>query len=592
MRIRHFRALCRDANDGSATVFVRAVLDTDRRRRTVELVTTLIPVDDGRSEHRRGSSTASRRWQPARTASSGPSPSPTRASGGPTPSATRPATTSGSRCTAAGRLVDELLSDERSRRIGLRRSIELRRLDRLTSTASGCSSRARTRARHAWRWPRRPPTDFARDVALAKDANLDFLRVHAHVSRPELYDAADEAGLLLWQDMPLQWGYHRSVRQQARRQARELVDLLGHHPIVFVWCGHNEPMAVDIEPDAMIDRRRGAGKVVRPAPSPPRCCRRGTRACSTTRSAGCSRPPTGPARWSPTPGVFPHPPQFDGTDTHPTSAGTTATERRLRQRRCAAWPRLARFVTEFGAQAVPEDAVVPRTRAVARPRLGSRAYRDHALQKPFMDRYVAAGRPRHVRRVARRHPGATRPRSIRHHVETLRRLKYRPSGGFAQFNFADGFPSVTWSVLGHDRAPKLGYEALAAACAPVLVVTDPLPAAARTRATASSLDVHVVNDLHIALDDMMVTCLSLVGEDGEVRPTSTARGDGRVAYPPTRASGSVTLDLLVPAATGPLVLELELAPGRPRPARRPASARGAASSSAPAGRPDRTSPWP
>src|SRR5438552_1596543 len=55
--------------------------------------------------------------------------------------------------------------------------------------------------------------ELAADVALAKGAGLDLLRVHGHVSRPELYDAADEAGLLLWQDMPLQWGYARGVRK-------------------------------------------------------------------------------------------------------------------------------------------------------------------------------------------------------------------------------------------------------------------------------------------------------------------------------------------------------------------------------------------
>src|SRR5207244_2280965 len=56
------------------------------------------------------------------------------------------------------------------------------------------------------------PAELARDVQLALDANLDLLRLHAHVSRPELYDAADDAGLLLWQDFPLQWGYARGVR--------------------------------------------------------------------------------------------------------------------------------------------------------------------------------------------------------------------------------------------------------------------------------------------------------------------------------------------------------------------------------------------
>ena len=57
--------------------------------------------------------------------------------------------------------------------------------------------------------------EIRRDLVLAQDANLDLVRVHAHVARPELYDAADELGLLVWQDLPLQWGYARSVRRQA-----------------------------------------------------------------------------------------------------------------------------------------------------------------------------------------------------------------------------------------------------------------------------------------------------------------------------------------------------------------------------------------
>ncbi len=57
------------------------------------------------------------------------------------------------------------------------------------------------------------------DVALARDANLDLVRVHAHVGRPELYDAADETGMLVWQDLPLQWGYAAvsASRPRARR---------------------------------------------------------------------------------------------------------------------------------------------------------------------------------------------------------------------------------------------------------------------------------------------------------------------------------------------------------------------------------------
>ena len=98
------------------------------------------------------------------------------------------------------------------------------------------------------------PGELAADVALAKEAGLDLLRIHGHVTRPELYDAADAAGLLLWQDMPLQWGYARGIRKQAARQAREAVDMLGHHPSIAVWCGHNEPLALDPESGLRLGR--------------------------------------------------------------------------------------------------------------------------------------------------------------------------------------------------------------------------------------------------------------------------------------------------------------------------------------------------
>src|SRR6516165_4956978 len=82
--------------------------------------------------------------------------------------------------------------------------------------------------------------DLEHDVRLAREAGLDLLRIHGHISRTELYSAADRHGLLLWQDMPLQWGYS-GLRRQAARQATQAVDLLGHHPSIAMWCGHNEP---------------------------------------------------------------------------------------------------------------------------------------------------------------------------------------------------------------------------------------------------------------------------------------------------------------------------------------------------------------
>ena len=106
------------------------------------------------------------------------------------------------------------VSDRKALRIGLRQVRMHNWICR--STASACSSRARTRARRAWRWPRPHPRSCGATCAWRSDAGLDLLRIHAHVTRPELYDAADEAGLLLWQDMPLQWGYARGDPQAGR----------------------------------------------------------------------------------------------------------------------------------------------------------------------------------------------------------------------------------------------------------------------------------------------------------------------------------------------------------------------------------------
>ena len=114
-----------------------------------------------------------------------------------------------------------------------------------------------------------------RDVELAVEAGLDVLRVQAHIADPELYRAADELGVLLLQDFPLQWGYGRSIRREAVRQAREAVNALGHHPSIVQWCAHDEPVA-----DVAVDRRRGsAGQAAQAASAS--SCRRGTRRCST-----------------------------------------------------------------------------------------------------------------------------------------------------------------------------------------------------------------------------------------------------------------------------------------------------------------------
>jgi beta-mannosidase len=388
------------------------------------------------------------------------------------------------------------------------------------------------------------PDELERDVTLALDAGLDLLRVHAHVSRPELYEAADRHGLLLWQDMPLQWGYARGVRKQAVRQAHAAVDLLGHHPSIAIWCGHNEPMAIENDPamwgDPKALRRMGL-KALAAQELPTwnrtvldRSVKRALEKSDSTRPVIAHS------------GVLPHPPQLDGTDSHLYFGWYHGHERDL-PGFLRAVPRMGRFVTEFGAQAVPATADFCEPERW--PDLDwERLAHTHALQKPIFDRFVP---PADFATFAawQEATQAYQATVIRRQVEALRRIKYRPTGGFAQFCFADGHPAVTWSVLGHDRAPKAGYEALRAACAPVIVVADRLPEMVAP-GSSLALDVHVVSDLRHAIGGAVVTAeIRWIGGERAWRWQGDIAADSCVLVGTAR--------LVVPDVVGPISLSLE-----------------------------------
>jgi beta-mannosidase len=435
--------------------------------------------------------------------------------------------------------VDGLSSDRRSRRTGLR---EVAWNDWVCSING-----ERLFLKGANLLPTRPgladatPDEVRRDVELAAEAGLDALRVQAHIADHELYRAADELGMLLLQDFPLQWGYARQIRREAVRQAREAVDSLGHHPSIVQWCAHDEPIAE--APQVETDRRsrRLRRFVAQQLPSwnksvLDRWVKRAFEQADPTRPTVAHG------------GVAPHLPQLDGTDSHMWlgwhrgEVGELAELARL-------LPRLVRFVSEFGAQSVPHDA--ERFVDVSHwPALDWDDLRDHhGLEVEVMLERVPP----------EEHPTFSAWRSatqrnqamiLRHHIETLRRLKYRPTGGFCFSWLADAAPMISASVRGADRVPKLAWQAVVEACAPVVVITDPLPAVVAP-GDEIRLDVHVVNDLRVAIVDATVAV------------TCTWRG-GRKQW---RFRGDVDADscalvgrlqLTVPDAPGDLLLGLAL----------------------------------
>ena len=377
------------------------------------------------------------------------------------------------------------------------------------------------------------PEQVRADVGHAVAAGLDLVRLHGHVGRPETYDAADEAGLLVWQDMPLRGPYARAVRRQAAAQAHALVELLGHHPSVAVWCGHDEPVPLPADRSALLGQQ---------LPSWNRTILDATVKRALERADG-TRPVVAHS------GVLPHPPQLDGTDAHLYAGWHWGDERQLAGL-ARAVPRVVRFVSEFGAQSVPSDAGLADAMGADRwPDLDWDVLADrYGMERERFERYVPpSGHQTFASWVeATQRYQAT---LVRRQVETLRRLKYRPTAGFAVAVLADARPAVSQALLDNWRRPKPGYDALVEACRPVIVVADRMPAVV-SPGEALALDVHVVSDLR--------------------RPVAHGRVEARLSWPggehrwryageiaPDAVTWIKTLQLVTPDE-GPLVLDLAL----------------------------------
>lgn len=89
---------------------------------------------------------------------------------------------------------------------------------------------------------------YDRDMRLIAEAHGNSIGVHAHVQSPHAYDAADAAGVLTFQDFPLQWFYDSGTEtnpgfvEEAQHQIADMAYLLHSHPSVVYYACHNEPL--------------------------------------------------------------------------------------------------------------------------------------------------------------------------------------------------------------------------------------------------------------------------------------------------------------------------------------------------------------
>ncbi|WP_049941356.1 glycosyl hydrolase 2 galactose-binding domain-containing protein [Halorhabdus utahensis] len=95
------------------------------------------------------------------------------------------------------------------------------------------------------------------DIERAVDLNANLVRAHAHVPSPAVYEAADEAGVLVWQDLPLTGPGPFDI-ERGRDLTGRLVSAYEHHPGFAAISVHDDPVTVSDGPlgSGFLDRLR------------------------------------------------------------------------------------------------------------------------------------------------------------------------------------------------------------------------------------------------------------------------------------------------------------------------------------------------
>ena len=263
---------------------------------------------------------------------------------------------------------------------------------------------------------------IGRDIEMLLAAHMNAVRVCVHINREEFYAACDRAGLLIWQDFALQWGYEESsaVMQAAVSQIRDMVRMLVNHPSIAVWSCQNEStfhnkFIMDPALEMAVALEDGSRYI---------------RATSEFTEHN-------------------YPGWYRGHLRDYALLGGTP------------------ILTEFGGQALPkvEDA-----RAMGDeqwpPDWVKLAYHDFQYDQTFLVAGVATGE-NWEQFVANSQD--YQARLLKFAIEHYRQAKYTRLGGMFQFMFMDCWPSVTWAVVEYDRTPKQAYYTLQQVYQPVLI---------------------------------------------------------------------------------------------------------------------------
>lgn len=289
---------------------------------------------------------------------------------------------------------------------------------------------------------------FARDIQLMKDAHINAVRVHAHITAPEFYALCDEQGLMVWQDFPLQWGYQDTevFHQQAELQLADMINQLANHPSIVHWTLHNEP---PWDADWM------KWKYPDYQPSQNKALDEKLYALATRLET--SRPVS----------------KHSATKEHPWLGWYSGHWLDY------AKPTDQAFISEFGAQALPHKAHLKRILQgdIKRPPVSEAEKKNE--WKSWKKWQYHNFQPKETFEIAKVKAGnntddlikntqAYQAQIIQLAAESYRRQAYRPVTALFQFMFVEDWPSMNWGIVDYWRDTKAGYQQLQMAYQPIL----------------------------------------------------------------------------------------------------------------------------
>ncbi|WP_211685519.1 glycoside hydrolase family 2 protein [Moritella sp. 24] len=284
--------------------------------------------------------------------------------------------------------------------------------------------------------------DYANDIALMRQANINSIRVHAHVAGKAFYQQADKLGMVVWQDFPLQWGYSDTpeFRNEAVSQAKDMTDMLYNHASIAFWCGQNEPPwdATWMKykyPSYKSDKNRVLTEAV-------------YQQLSTVNDGRIVR-------------------KASYTAEHPWLGWYSGKYKDYSNK-----PKTA-IISEFGAQAMPDYAAVI-------DMLGEEP--EWPLSTKVIEQLSYHNyQPRESLQIAKIYEGESLSQFVinsqeyqrlvtKYAIEQLRLNKGLGLAAIYQFMFNDSWNAITWSVLDVERIAKPGYVAMQRAYQPLLAI--------------------------------------------------------------------------------------------------------------------------